>query len=178
MKPWVMGVLLAVMLLSGCSNTGIPEGLEPVENLDVQRYLGQWHEIVRLDHGFEEGLEQVTATYSLREDGGVKVVNRGYNSESGEWEEAEGKAYFIEDDTTGRLKVSFFGPFYGGYNIIELDEDYQYAMITGPDRSYFWLLFRSPEPDAERVEQLVNRADELGFDTDAFIYPKTRTNSL
>lgn len=164
------GLLLALGL-TACSNTGIPDGLEPVRDFQLQRYLGQWHEIARLDHKFERGLERVTATYSMREDGGVRVINRGYNPETGEWDEAEGRAYFIGSDNVGRLKVSFFGPFYGGYNIIELDDDYDYSMVAGPDRSYLWILAREPVLDEVVLERLVERAEALGFDTDSLIYP-------
>ncbi len=107
--------LLFSVLLSAC--TGIPEGLTAVDDFDVQRYLGKWYEIARLDHRFERGLENISATYRLRDDGGIDVINQGWNSKNGEWKQAEGKAYFVEQPDKGRLKVSFFGPFYGGYNI-------------------------------------------------------------
>lgn len=156
-------------LLSGC--TGVPDGMKPVTGFDLDRYLGTWYEVARLDHRFERGLSQVTASYSLRDDGGVKVVNRGFNAAKGEWKEAEGKAFFIEEPDIGRLKVSFFGPFYGAYNIIELDkDDYQYSMITGPNRSYLWILARQPELDPEILERLLARASELGFATDELIF--------
>ena len=95
--------------LMGC--TGIPDGTEPVTDFELERYLGEWYEIARLDHSFEEGLDCVTATYSRRDDGGVKVINRGYDLEERAWDEAEGRAYFIDDESVGRLKVSFFGRF-------------------------------------------------------------------
>jgi apolipoprotein D and lipocalin family protein len=165
--------ICCILLLMGC--TGIPEGVTPVADFDVKRYLGNWHEIARLDHRFERGLEQITAQYSLREDGGLKVVNRGFDVSRNQWKEAEGKAYFIGDSKTGRLKVSFFGPFYGGYNIIELDHAaYQYALVCGPDTSYLWILAREPELDTRIVEQLVARAREAGFDTEKLIYAKRR----
>ena len=158
------GYFLAAMaiLLTVC--TGAPEGVEVVSGFDLNRYLGTWYEIARLDHRFERGLSDVTATYSLRDDGGVKVVNRGYRADDGEWDEAEGKAYFLGDENVGQLKVSFFGPFYGGYNIIELDKDeYQYSMVAGPDRSYLWILSRTPDLDDAILERLLARASELGF---------------
>lgn len=155
-------------LLSGC--TGVPEGIKPVTGFELDRYLGTWYEVARLDHRFERGLSQVTASYSLRDEGGVQVVNRGFNAAKGEWKEAEGKAYFIDGPDVGRLKVSFFGPFYGAYNIFELDkDDYQYSMITGPNRSYLWILARQPELDPETLERLVAKASELGFATDELI---------
>lgn len=161
--------LLAAFLQSGC--TGVPEGIEVVTEFDLKRYLGTWYEVARLDHRFERGMSNVTAEYSMRADGGVSVVNRGYKIAADEWEEATGKAYFVDDPDVGRLKVSFFGPFYGGYNIIELDkEDYQYAMIAGPDRNYLWILARSPDLDEGVISGLVNKARLLGFPTNELIY--------
>jgi apolipoprotein D and lipocalin family protein len=159
--------VLATML-AAC--TGAPEGVEVVSGFDLNRYLGTWYEIARLDHSFERGLSNVTANYSLREDGGVKVTNRGYDAEKGEWDETEGKAYFLGDEDVGQLKVSFFGPFYGGYNVIELDRDeYQYSLVAGPDRSYLWILARTPELDDAILQRLVATARELGFPTDELI---------
>lgn len=164
------GMLISwVLLTAGC--TGLPQGVTPVSGFDVNRYLGEWYEIARLDHRFERGLEKVTATYSLRDDGGLRVVNRGFDAASGEWREAVGRAWFIDDPQTGRLKVSFFGPFYGSYNIIELDRSaYRYALVCGPDTSYLWILARSPVLDSALVDKLVSRAAELGFDTSRLIY--------
>jgi apolipoprotein D and lipocalin family protein len=172
MKKLFVAVFL--ILLNAC--TGVPEGIEVVDGIAPDRYVGTWYEIVRLDHSFERGLERVSATYSLRDDGGLDVVNRGYDPEAGQWEEAKGKAYFVEPQNPdgtypGKLKVSFFGPFYGAYNIIELDKPgYRYVMLTGPDRSYFWILSRTPElPESVRT-QLLDKAEILGFDTEKFIY--------
>ncbi len=161
--------LVSVMLVSAC--TGVPEGVSPVTGFDLKRYLGTWYEIARLDHSFERGLQQVTADYSMREDGGVRVINRGYDTEKQAWQQAEGKAYFIGDSDVGRLKVSFFGPFYGAYNIMELDsKNYQYAMISGPDRSYLWILARTPDPGQATVDRLVEQAAALGFDSEQLIF--------
>jgi len=161
--------LVSVMLVSAC--TGVPEGVSPVTGFDLNRYLGTWYEIARLDHSFERGLQQVTADYSMREDGGVRVINRGYDTKKQAWQQAEGKAYFIGDSDVGRLKVSFFGPFYGAYNIMELDsENYQYAMISGPDRSYLWILARTPDPGQATVDRLVEQAAGLGFDSEQLIF--------
>ncbi len=154
---------------SGC--TGIPNGVDAVTGFELDRYLGTWYEIARLDHRFERGLSDVTATYSLRDDGGVHVVNRGRNVQTGAWEEAVGKAYFVDRPDVGRLKVSFFGPFYGGYNIIALDRDrYQHALVAGPDRSYLWILSRHPEPEPATLKRLIDTARSLGFPTDELIY--------
>ncbi len=162
-------VIIIFSVLSAC--TVAPEGVEPVTGFELDRYLGKWYEIARLDHPFERGLIRVTADYSLRSDGGVKIVNRGFDPEKNAWEEAIGKAYFIESPDIGQLKVSFFGPFYGGYNILALDKEfYQYALVSGPDRSYLWILARSSELDSSKVNQLVNKAKQLGFPVENLIY--------
>jgi len=158
-----------VILLTAC--TGVPENVSPVTGFDANRYLGTWYEIARFDHSFERGLQQVTAEYSLREDGGIRVVNQGFNIDNKRWERAEGKAYFIESDNIGRLKVSFFGPFYGAYNIIELDKKgYQYALVCGPDNSYLWILAREPVLDKSTIDYLLTKASENGFDISRLIY--------
>jgi apolipoprotein D and lipocalin family protein len=157
-------------LLSACS-TALPENIRPVSHFKLDRYLGQWYEIARLDHSFERGLSRVTATYSLRDDGGVRVLNRGFDDASGKWKEAEGKAYFVTRPDTGHLKVSFFGPFYGAYGIFELDPDYGYALVSGPDTSYLWLLARSPRLDETTRNRLVAHAAAKGFDTSKLIFP-------
>lgn len=156
---------LFLMLLVSCGGTDKPDNITPVQSFDAQRYLGNWYEIARLDHKFERGLSHVTAEYSLREDGGVKVVNKGYSQKDGEWNTAEGKAYFVQDKNTGFLKVSFWGPFYSSYVIFELDPDYQYALISGNDKDYFWILSRQPEMDEVVLNELIGKAQALGFDT-------------
>lgn len=165
LRTWV---LMLAALVAGCGQ--IPDGLEAVDGFDKDRYLGQWYEIARLDHRFERGLEQITATYSVRDDGNIDVLNRGFDTAKGEWREARGKARFAGDPGTASLEVSFFGPFYGGYNVLDLDPDYQIALVAGPTRGYLWILARRPDPPREEVERLVRRAGELGFDTAALIY--------
>lgn len=167
-------LVFIVVLLAGCVR--LPEKVEPVTGFEPERYLGTWYEIARLDHSFEEGLSQVTAEYSLREDGGIRVLNRGYSAEEDEWQEAEGKAYFVEDRNTGYLKVSFFGPFYGAYGIFELEkEDYSYSWVSGPDTGYLWLLAREPQISEELRQRFVSRASELGFDTGELIWVEHQT---
>jgi apolipoprotein D and lipocalin family protein len=160
---------LLALLLSGC--VGMPANVQPVGNFELDRYLGTWYEIARLDHSFERGLSRVTAHYSLREDGGVRVVNRGYSAKDGKWKQAEGRAYFVQDPRTGFLKVSFFGPFYGSYVIFELDrENYAYAVVSGPDTTYLWILARNPVMDEDLKKDLVARAAARGFDTQGLIF--------
>ena len=149
----------------------MPNQVTPVSGFKLERYLGKWYEIARLDHSFERGLSRVTAEYSRREDGGVRVINRGYSAAEDEWQQAEGKAYFVEDPNTGYLKVSFFGPFYGAYVIFELDrQDYQYAFVSGPNHDYLWLLSRRPDPDPDLIETFIAAARDRGFDSDALIF--------
>ena len=167
-------LLLVLLLLNGCM--GVPENVEVVDGVNPEQYLGTWYEIARLDHSFERGLDNVTAHYEQNADGSIKVINRGYNREDKKWDEAIGKAYFIEkpnaDNTyLGKLKVSFFGPFYGAYNIIALDKVYyNYVMICGPDKDYLWILSRTPELTYPIKQELVSQANALGFATDKLIY--------
>jgi apolipoprotein D and lipocalin family protein len=160
-----------VFLLTAC--TGLPDNVKAVSGFQAERYLGKWYEIARLDHSFERGMSRVTAEYAARGDGGIDVLNRGYLADEKKWKEARGKAYFVESPGVGHLKVSFFGPFYGAYGIFELDaQNYQYALISGPDKSYLWLLARSPGLDAATQQRLVERAAALGFDTGQLIFVK------
>lgn len=161
--------LLIYLLLGGCA--GLPEGVQPVQDFTLERFLGTWYEIARLDHSFERGLSKVTAEYSLNDDGTVKVVNKGFSGQKGKWKSAEGKARFVESEDLGYLKVSFFGPFYGSYIVAELDkETYQYALISGPNKKYLWLLARTPEMENGMKTRLIARAKDLGFAVDSLIY--------
>ena len=166
-----MKIFLAafVLLLTGC--VGLPENVRPVDQFNSERYLGKWYEIARLDHSFERGLSRVTASYSMRDDGGIRVINRGYDASKQQWKEAEGKAYFVDGTDKGYLKVSFFGPFYGAYIVVELDHDnYQYSLVSGPNKSYLWILSRTPEMNPEVLKRLLGKAASLGFETDKLIF--------
>lgn len=163
-------LVLLFAVLAGC--LGHPPTVSPVSNFDASRYLGTWYEIARLDHSFERDMVNVTAEYTLREDGGISVTNRGFLPLENRWQEAQGKAYFVENPDTGYLKVSFFGPFYGSYVIFELDQqDYQYAFVSGPDTSYLWLLARTPQVDPSLIARFIAQADAAGFETDSLIFP-------
>lgn len=162
-------VLFVALSLGAC--LGTPEGIQPVKDFNLNRYLGTWYEIARLDHPFERGLENISANYSYREDGGVRVINRGFDTNKQEWQQAEGKAFFVEEEDVGYLKVSFFGPFYGSYVVFELDQiDYQHAYVTGPDRSYLWLLSRTPRVSDARMKHFKNTIRRLGFEEDQLIF--------
>ncbi len=165
----ILVLFMLSLLLAAC--TGLPEGVTPVQPFEAKRYLGTWYEIARLDHSFERGLDQVSAHYSLREDGGIKVLNKGYSAEDQEWKEAEGKAYLMGEGSEGYLKVSFFGPFYGAYGIFGLDQqDYQYAFVSGYNTDYLWLLARTPSVDPALIERFKQEASARGFDTNKLIF--------
>lgn len=166
MKRLIFGLLI---WLAGCAS--LPPGVTPVTGFELPRYLGTWHEIARLDHRFERGLSRVSAEYSLRDDGGVKVINKGFNASEQEWHSAEGKAYFVAGPDIGQLEVSFFGPFYGGYNIIALDkQNYRYAMIAGNSTDYLWIMARTPELEPAVLQNLLTQARALGFPVQDLIY--------
>ena len=160
-------------------NTGIPEGMTAVKGFDANRYMGTWYEIARLDHGFEKGLSHVSAEFSHREDGGFNVVNKGFDIKKGRWEVSTAKAYFLETPDIGRLKVSFFRPFYGSYNIIDLDDKhYSYAMVTGPKANFFWILSRDKTIDPNVMQQLIQKAKTLGFRLEGMVYVDQKDSTV
>ena len=164
-------LLMLPVLLSACVNR--PPDVVPVAQFDSARYLGKWYEIARIDHWFERGLSEVTADYSPREDGGLRVINRGFHAADGKWSESTGKAFFVDSPEVGFLKVSFFGPFYGAYVIFELDtEHYQYSLVGGADKSYLWLLSRTPTLEPAVQARLLAHAAALGFDTSQLVFVK------
>lgn len=170
---WYAGARISVaaaMLIGVAGCVSVPEDLAPAKNFEVERYLGKWYEIARLDHSFERGLTDVTATYTARADGGLDVVNRGYDTAGGAWRSATGRAYFLGARDVASLKVTFFWPFYGGYHVIALHrEHYQYALVAGPDRHYLWLLAREPKLPESTMRELLAFAEESGFVTDDLI---------
>ncbi len=165
-----MVIFLFLFLVSSC--TGVPKGIKPVDNFDLTKYQGKWYEIARLDHSFERGLEQITAQYTIKKDGDVKVNNRGFSPESNKWKQATGNAKFVGNTNTGHLKVSFFGPFYGAYVIFYLDDNYQHAFVSGPDTSYLWLLSRAPKVSSEVLQRFIMLANKKGFNTERLIFVK------
>lgn len=160
---------LLLLLLGGC--TALPPNLEPLHHFDLGRYLGTWYEIARLDHSFERGLSRVSAQYSLLENGKIRVINQGYSETKDKWKKAVGTATFVGETDKGHLKVSFFGPFYSSYVILDLDrKSYQYALICGPTRDYLWILARKPTLDAKKTRELVDKAASMGFAVENLIY--------
>jgi len=161
-------VVALLVILGGC--TSRPDGVEPVRPFDVLRYRGEWFEIMRLDHSFERGLTNVTATYTLRDDGSVGVLNKGFDRKNCRWKEADGRAVFQGDRDTASLSVTFFWPFAGGYHVFALDQqDYAWALIAGPSRSYLWILARQPDLSVDIRNRLVEKARSLGFPVDELI---------
>jgi len=173
-----LGTITLAMMLTGCS-TAPPAGLSSVTPFEVNRYLGKWYEIARLDHSFERGLTDVSATYALKSDGSLEVINRGFNTKKNEWKSATGRALFTGSPQQGSLKVSFFGPFYGGYHVLALDQTgYQWALVSGPDREYLWILARTKVLAPAIRDQLVAEAKKMGFATDKLIWVEhTRTDN-
>ncbi|MEW6086799.1 MAG: lipocalin family protein [bacterium] len=159
-------IFLGLFLFSaGC--VGIPGDLKAVDGFDINKFTGTWYEIIRLDNKFEKGLTNVSATYTLRKDGGIDIVNNGFNIDTKKWVSVKGKAYFVSSPGTGRLKVSFSWPFYTGYNIIFLDkENYSYALVCGNNKSYFWILARDMALSIDRANELIDVARNLDFDVD------------
>lgn len=147
--------------------TRTPHGIDPVRDFDVTRYMGKWYEIARLDHRFERGMTNVTATYSLNDDGTVQVVNRGLRD--GERKSIQGTARFLDEPSVASLGVTFFPGFPGGYHVFALDPDYRWALVSGPNRGYFWILARQPQMDDATWQRLVGIAQDNGFDVNGLI---------
>ena len=172
-KKYYRTILNTAMILfgSGCA-TNIADNIQPVNNFEINKYLGTWYEIARLDHSFEEGMQNVTANYSMRDDGGIKVVNSGYRVEEKEWSSAEGVAYFMNESKKNEayLKVSFFRPFYASYVVFEVDKDYQYAFIGGNSKEYLWLLSRTKTVDPAIKNRFISEAKAKGYKTEELIW--------
>lgn len=158
-------LLVSIVLMGVSSCATIPEGAVAVQPFDKEKYLGKWYEIARIDFKFEKDLNNTTATYSLNDNGTIKVDNEGYNTKKEKWTQVIGKAKFIGAEDIAMLKVSFFGPFYAGYNVIAIDEEYQYAMVTGKNLKYLWFLSREPTIPEEIKNKYLKIAEEIGYDT-------------
>lgn len=162
--------LAALAAAAACSRavmTRVPAGIEPVTGFEARRYMGRWHEIARLDHRFERGMTDVTADYTLNPDGSVRVLNRG--RKDGEWRSIEGTARFLGAPDVASLGVTFFPGFPGGYHVFGLDEAYRWAMISGPNRGYLWILAREPRMDQATYNRLVGLARDKGFEVEGLI---------
>ncbi len=162
--------MISLFAILGTSCSSIPKGATAVTPFHKEKYLGKWYEIARLDFKFERGLNNTTAQYSLSDDGTIRVVNRGYAYADDKWKEAEGKAKFVDDENVAMLKVSFFGPFYSGYNVIALDEEYRYALVAGKNLKYLWILARETTIPDDVKERYLRIAGEIGYDTSELIW--------
>jgi apolipoprotein D and lipocalin family protein len=162
--------IVYVFVAAVCSCTSIPKGVEAVSSFDKAKYLGKWYEIARFDFKFERNLNNTTATYSLNQDGSIKVDNQGYDILKGEWKQAIGKAKFVGDESIAMLKVSFFEPFYSGYNVIAIDSEYQYALVSGASHDYLWILSRKTTIPDEIKTKYLKTANDFGYNTSELLW--------
>ena len=174
MKPTYLfsSLLFLTMIFGSYSCSTIPKNVVAVSSFDKEQYLGKWYEIARFDFIFERNLDNTTAAYSLNENGSIKVDNQGYNTKNKKWTQAIGKAKFVEDESLAMLKVSFFGPFYGGYNVIAIDPNYKYALVAGDSLKYLWILSRETEIPNEIKTEYLKVAENIGYDTSQLLWIK------
>ena len=146
-----------------------------ITSFDLDRYQGLWYEIARYDHSFERGLVGSTAEYSLRDDGKIKVLNSGHlNTLDGPYKESIGKAKARKNGTPGQLQVSFFGPFYGDYDILELAPDYSYSVVGSSSPKYLWILSRTPQMSTTTKDKILRNLRQRGYDTSKLIWVEQR----
>ncbi|MBD1391586.1 lipocalin family protein [Mucilaginibacter glaciei] len=166
------GVGTAALMIGLSSCVSIPKGAKAVKPFNKDKYLGKWYEICRMDFKFEKNLNNVTANYNLKDNGTIRVDNKGYNYLDKEWKESIGKAKLVGNDGAGRLKVSFFGPFYSGYNVIAIDKDYKYAMVAGNNLNYLWLLSRETTIPPAVISDYLKQAKNLGYNVKKLVWTK------
>lgn len=157
-------------MLFSCST--IPKGVTAVHQFDKNKYLGKWYEIARLDFKFERNLNNTTAEYSANQNGTIEVLNKGYNTETQKWKTAKGKAKFVSDENIAMLKVSFFGPFYSGYNVIAIDQEYKYTLIAGKNLKYLWILSRETTIPTDIKQKYLELAKSVGYKTNELVWVK------
>ncbi len=163
--------LLGLLIFNSCS-VGIPKGATAIQNFNAEKYLGKWYEIARFDYKFEKNMDNVTATYSKNEKGTIRVDNKGYDYIKKEWKESIGEAKFVNKETEARLKVSFFKPIWAGYNVIDIDENYQYALVVGNSTKYIWILSRTKEIPESIKQRFLEKAKNIGYHVDDLIWVK------
>lgn len=161
--------ILGLLIFNSCS-VRIPEGATAVKDFEADRYLGKWYEIARIDFKFEKNLNNVTAEYSKKDNGHIKVDNKGFDYVKNKWKESIGEARFVEDPNTARLKVSFFKPIWSGYNVIDLDENYRYALVAGSSLDNLWILSRETTVPGDIKQRFLNTANRAGYDTGRLIW--------
>ncbi len=164
----ILKILIVIIGLFSCST--IPKDAVAVTPFDKEKYLGKWYEIARFDFKFEKNLNNTTAEYSLNKNGTIRVENRGFNTKKKEWKQAIGTARFVESEDVAMLKVSFFGPFYSGYNVISIDTAYNYALVAGKNLDYLWILSRDKTiPDSVKASFL-KTAEKVGYNTSELLW--------
>lgn len=168
--PAVLGVAVFVLLKS-CSPK-IPKRAKAVQDFNPKKFFGTWYEMARLDYKWEKNLDNVNATYSLKPNGNIKVDNKGFDYTENKWKEKIGEARFVNSSSEGRLKVSFFKPFWAGYNVVDTDEDYKYALVFGSDLRYMWILSKEKTIPEEYKERFLKKAQQTGYDTSKLIWVK------
>ena len=168
--PLTVGIIGA-LFLSSCS-VAIPKGATAVQDFKADKYLGKWYEIARFDFRFEKDMDHTTAEYSKNSNGNINVKNRGYNYVKKEWKESVGEAKFVNSPTEARLKVSFFKPIWAGYNVIDLDDDYKYALVAGNNLDYLWILSREKTIPETLKQRFIEKAKALGYKTENLIWVK------
>lgn len=166
-KNLLLGII-GVLTFNSCST--IPKGATAIKPFDKEKYLGKWYEIARMNFIFERDLNNTTAEYSVRDDGKIKVDNKGFNTQTKEWKQAIGKAKFVGEQNVAKLKVSFFGPFYSGYNVIALDNEYKYALVAGKNVNYLWILSRETTIPENIKQNYLKIAENLGYKTSELLW--------
>jgi len=166
------GAAIALLAINFSSCVAIPKGARAVRPFQKEKYLGTWYEIARFDFKFEKNLDHVTATYSSLDDETIRVDNKGFDVKNKIWKESIGKAKLVGGADEGRLKVSFFGPFYAGYNVIGIDPEYKYALVAGNNLKYLWLLSREKTMPLKIKDQYLADAKALGYDTSRLVWTK------
>lgn len=176
-KIWIRTGMIAcgILILNSCSY--IPKNATPVDNFDIHKYLGTWYEIARFDFRFEKDLNNTSAQYKLDNNGNVLVLNSGYNYKKNIWKKADGLAKFRNKKDVAALKVSFFGPFYAGYNVVALDKDYKYALVVGKNLNYLWILSREKSIPEEIKSSYIKIAQNIGYDTKKLIWVEHGKNN-
>lgn len=173
MRPFIItAVIFLLFILAFTSCKTIPRGAVAVKPFEQDRYLGTWYEIARLDYNWEKNLDNVTATYSLKENGDIKVDNKGHNYKKDKQERSIGKAKPVGNPKEGKLKVSFFGPFYSGYNVIAIDKDYKYSLVAGRNTKYLWILSRTKTIPESVKKDYLKKAEALGYNTEELVWVK------
>lgn len=164
-------MVLLAGVLAGCQTIARSSDVNAVSGFNAERYLGKWYELGRIENRFERGMSHTTAQYSMNNDGSIKVVNGGYDPKKGSFRSAVGKAKFAGTSDVGALKVSFFGPFYAAYNVVALDRNYQWSIVTGNNpKKYFWILSRQPALTKALKSKAISAARQMGVDPNSILW--------